>query len=64
MFGTYSSLYGPFGAGIAAVVRIHGSAVIFVLGAELAALLVASAHSSGPRAAGALSRTTAQEASV
>jgi membrane protein len=40
-FGTYGSLYGSFGAGIAALVWIYYSAVIFVLGGELAAVLAA-----------------------
>lgn len=39
MFGTYGSLYGSFGAGVAALVWIYYSAVIFVLGAELAAVV-------------------------
>jgi membrane protein len=46
-FGTYGNLYGSFGAGIAALVWIYYSAVIFVLGAELAALLAARALASG-----------------
>jgi membrane protein len=41
-FGTYGRLYGSFGAAIAALVWIYYSAVIFVLGAELAALLAGS----------------------
>jgi membrane protein len=36
--GTYGHLYGSFGVGIAALIWIYYSAVIFVLGAELAAL--------------------------
>jgi len=39
MFGTYGQLYGSFGFSIAALVWIYYSATIFVLGAELAALL-------------------------
>ena len=39
MFGTYGRLYGSFGVGVAALVWIYYSATIFVLGAELAALL-------------------------
>jgi len=39
MFGTYGRLYGSFGVGIAALVWIYYSAIIFVLGAELAAVI-------------------------
>jgi uncharacterized BrkB/YihY/UPF0761 family membrane protein len=39
MLGTYGSLYGSFGAGVAALVWIDYSAAIFVLGAELAAVV-------------------------
>ncbi len=37
-FGTYGRLYGSFGIGIAMLVWIYYSAIIFVLGAEVAAL--------------------------
>jgi membrane protein len=37
-FGTYGRLYGSFGIGIAVLVWIYYSAIIFVLGAEVAAL--------------------------
>lgn len=43
-FGTYGSLYGSFGAGVAALVWIFYSMVIFVLGAELAAVLAERQH--------------------
>ena len=43
-FGTYGSLYGSFGAGVAALVWIYYSMVIFVLGAELAALVAERAR--------------------
>lgn len=39
--GAYGRLYGSFGIGVAALVWIYYSAVIFVLGAELAAVLTA-----------------------
>jgi membrane protein len=39
LFGTYGRLYGSFGAGVAALVWIYYSAVIFVLGGELAAVV-------------------------
>jgi len=39
VFGTYGKLYGSFGFSVAALVWIYYSATIFVLGAELAALL-------------------------
>jgi YihY family inner membrane protein len=42
-FGTYGDLYGSFGAVVAALVWIYYSAVIFVLGVEIAAL-VAGRH--------------------
>lgn len=45
-FGTYGKLYGSFGVVVATLVWIYYSAVIFVLGAELAALL--TERSSGP----------------
>jgi membrane protein len=38
-FGTYGNLYGSFGTVVAALVWIYYSAVIFVLGAELAAVV-------------------------
>ena len=39
MFGTYGRLYGSFGVGVAALVWVYYSAVIFVLGAELTSVL-------------------------
>jgi membrane protein len=39
VFGTYGRLYGSFGAAVAALVWIYYSASIFVLGAELAAVV-------------------------
>ena len=45
-FGTYGRLYGSFGVVVATLVWIYYSAVIFVLGAELAALL--TERTSGP----------------
>jgi membrane protein len=45
LFGTYGKLYGSFGAGVAALVWIYYSAVIFVLGAELAAVVAARGSS-------------------
>lgn len=39
--GTYGRLYGSFGIGVAALVWIYYSAVLFVLGAELAAVVAA-----------------------
>src|SRR2546426_10953869 len=39
MFGTYGRLYGSFGVGIAALVWIFYSAIIFLLGAGLAAVI-------------------------
>lgn len=45
-FGTYGKLYGSFGVVVATLVWIYYSAVIFVLGAELAALL--TERTSGP----------------
>ncbi len=43
-FGTYGSLYGSLGAGVAALVWIYYSMVIFVLGAELAAVVAEHEH--------------------
>src|SRR2546427_6057894 len=37
MFGTYGRLYGSFGVGIAGLVWVYYSAIIFLLGAELPA---------------------------
>jgi membrane protein len=44
LFGTYGNLYGSFGAAIATLVWIYYSAVIFVLGAELVALVAEHEH--------------------
>jgi membrane protein len=43
-FGTYGNLYGSLGAGVAALVWIYYSMVIFVLGAELAAVVARHEH--------------------
>ncbi len=48
MFGTYGRLYGSFGVGVAALVWIYYSATIFVLGAELAALLTRRSPAPSP----------------
>ncbi|MBI2160023.1 MAG: YihY/virulence factor BrkB family protein [Candidatus Rokubacteria bacterium] len=48
MFGTYGKLYGSFGFSVAALVWIYYSATIFVLGAELAALLTRRSPAPSP----------------
>ena len=48
MFGTYGRLYGSFGVGVAALVWIYYSAMIFVLGAELGALLTRRSPAPSP----------------
>jgi membrane protein len=45
-FGTYGQLYGSLGAVVAALVWVYYSAVIFVLGAEVAALVAGRDRSS------------------
>lgn len=47
IFGVYPRLYGSFGIGVATLVWIFVSAVIFVAGAELAAVLTARARLAG-----------------
>lgn len=39
VFGTYGRLYGSYGIGVAALVWVYASAALFVMGAELAAIV-------------------------